>query len=159
MSKINPYEPPRVADRRLREDTHQSLVGRRIVRVALLGVVGLAVYYVGVFMFAQIESSVSFADADWRWGGFVAFAFSSSEIFWLEGWGLKGSLVRRLSVSVSLTISSLVIADMLCTLIGVELRQYRAALILPRILCGLPVFAVLATIVYCFVAREISSVK
>jgi hypothetical protein len=106
------------------------------------------VYFAGIYAATYIEPSVAMSEANWTWGGVVAFAFASSEIFYTEAWRLDASVIRRLMVSCAITIVSLVAADPLCTLIGIELRRDRSPLFLPRVGIGLPVFAILAMIIY-----------
>lgn len=139
---MNPHRLPNSVDRRLSADWLKSIV--RLTRAALLGAVGYCVYFSAVYIAAQVEPSISTSEASWAWGGIVAFAFATSEIFYIDMWGLKASLIRRLTVSGAISIVSLILADPLCALAGIELRRDRAALILPRVTVGLPAFAILA---------------
>ncbi|MBM4004706.1 MAG: hypothetical protein FJ295_15715 [Planctomycetes bacterium] len=143
MAQVNPYEPPLVVDRR--QLLYRNVI-HRVVRVLLLGAIGYGVYFGGVYVAALLDASVSTPNAGWEWGGIVAFALVASEIFVIEAWSLRRSLIRRLIVSCTITIASIVIAGQFSELAGIELRQYRAALFLPRLGIGLPSFIILAII-------------
>lgn len=146
MNSINPYEAPKSVCRQQPAKSPHCVY--RLARAALLGSVGYCVYFAGIYAATYVEPSVAMSEANWTWGGVVAFAFASSEIFYTEAWRLDASLIRRLIVSCAITIVSLVAADPLCTLAGLELRRDRSALVFPRVGIGLPVFAILALIIY-----------
>jgi hypothetical protein len=70
---------------------------------------------------------------------------AASELFVLDSWALKKSLLRRLILSISIAIVSILIAGSMCMMIGIE--QGRGALIWPKISMALLVFAFLT--LYC----------
>jgi hypothetical protein len=155
MPGINPYESPNsVGPQPLAKSSHcvYRLVFR-LARTASLAAIGYCVYFAGIYVAAHVEPSVSLSEVSWTGGGVVAFAFASSEIFYLEACRLNTSFIRRLIVSCALTIFSLVAADPLCTLVGIELRRNRSPLVLPRFGIGLPVFAMAALLARRWLSR------
>ena len=123
MNEINPYEPT------------SPLLGRRpcgnmirrAARAASLGAVGCGVYFAGVSVASVAD------DENWGWrAGIIAFAFTTSEIFAVQKWSLKRSLLRRLIVSCSITIASVVIGGSLFTLAGIGMLRHRTPLMLLR---------------------------
>lgn len=142
MNNINPYKTPAIVYDPLPINGRHRFT-RQVAMASLLGTVGYGVYFGSVYAASFLDASVSISDSSWAWGGIFAFAFGCSEMFVIEAWKLKRSLLRRLMVSCVLTIASLIIAGQICTLVGIELRRDRAPLILPRIGMGLPVFLIL----------------
>lgn len=116
MNKVNPYEPARSLSNR----PPRGNIIMRFMRAALLGAFGCGVYLVSVNL-ASVED-----DANWVWrAGTIAFAFATSEIFAFEEWSLKNDLIRRLIVSCSILISSIVVGGSLCSLAGMGMLRHR----------------------------------
>lgn len=116
---------------------------QRIYRPMLLSVLGYVLYFGGTFLVSFLESHVSIKDASWGAGSIVAFGLAASELFVLDGCVLNKSLLRRLILSVSITIASLLIAEPMCMLFGISLREGRVGLLWPRVKMAAPVFAFL----------------
>lgn len=119
----------------------------RFTRALILAVFGYCVYFGSVMIALQIGNSFTFADASWHWGGVLAFALASSELFVLDAWFLRERLFRRLMLSCGLTIASILAAGPVCAFVGIELHEQRVALFWPRIVVATPLFVTLYVIV------------
>jgi hypothetical protein len=124
MKERNPYNPPLTISQPLGS---KGNIIRRAGRAALLGTIGYGAYAVSTF-FASIAH-----DANWRWGaGTMIFAFATSELFAVRELSHSKALLRRLIVSCSITIASVVIGGSLCTLAGIGVLRSRTPLMMLR---------------------------
>lgn len=146
MTDINPYETPRSFAAPLPLNRRGNMY-RRVTAAALLGIVGYGIYFGSVLAVSCMDSSVSPHDTSWTWGGIVAFACAASEWFAVEAWSLNKYLLRRLIVSTTITIASLLISDQLCVIGSIELGRDGNPLFLPRLGLGLPIFVGLTLII------------
>jgi hypothetical protein len=118
---------------------------QRVFKAALLGVLGYVLYFGGTLLASFADSSISTSDSSWEVGSIAAFGLAASELFVLDSWALNKSLLRRLILSISIAIVSILIVGPMCMMIGI--RQGRGALIWPKISMALLVFAFLT--LYC----------
>lgn len=140
MTGTNQPQTPPSDVSRLRGDTHGNLI-RQVARATMLSALGYVLYFGGVFLVSLMDSSVLMSETSWAWGSIVPFGLAASEFFALDSWLLNKNLLRRIILSVPVTIASLLIAEPMCGLFGIELREDRQPLFWPRVAMALPLFA------------------
>jgi ABC-type Fe3+ transport system permease subunit len=142
VSQLDPNESPPSDNRHLaRVDC--ALPHRRIVRVLALAVIGYAAYVGGIATFAMVDSAIKLSDTKWAWGIIVSAALSSSELFCVNAWSLKNSVIRRIVISCATTLISFIVAHKACRAAGIE-QLGQDPLLLPRLAIGVPIFLLVA---------------
>ncbi len=142
MPDINPYEAPGSATEAPSTSIRRAGgdVSWRVARTLFLGALGYGVYFLGALL-ASVQGSVtSLTNASWVWASVAAFGLAASELFVVKAWSLDRSLLRRIGLSCSLVIVSVLLAGPLCLMLGIELRRMREPLFWPRIGVALLVF-------------------
>ena len=144
--RTNPYEPPQPAESSESRRGPESTLIYRAARGILLGAAGFGIYFGAIHAVAAVDSSISTGDASWKLASISAFALAASVYFCWDGWSLRSNLLRRLILSGSLTLISLVVASGVESFVGMEVTRGFEPPFLSILAFGTPVFLTLAAI-------------
>jgi len=120
---------------------------KRLLRTISFAAIGYIVYFFCVYVVSLIDPSISTLNLSWRWGGIVAFAFASSECFYLETFNLLRSKSRRLIMSSLATLACFFSAHIICKQFELSPLYYHEPPFLRRIVIALALFSPIVALV------------